>query len=266
MELAQREIIGLVPMAGRATRISPLPMSKELYPVSIQTTDTGVSPKVVSQFLLERMRWAGVQKTFIVIRDGKWDIPAYYKDGCALLDMPLSYVLTTVPHGAPFSLDAAYPFVKDATVVTGFPDILFQPDDAFSQLIEKLDQTSADVVLGLFPHDQPAKDDMVDDDPSEMGGGRVRAIYIKQDVQHVNHCWNIAVWTPRMTEFLHQYMMNTLKTGEALKRELSVGHVIQAALAAGLDIRGVRFPDGKFLDIGTPEGLGQAQEFSQRAS
>jgi glucose-1-phosphate thymidylyltransferase len=265
METSQRQIIGLVPMAGRATRISPLPMSKELYPVSIQPTDTGASPKVVSQFLLERMRWAGVQKTFIVIRDGKWDIPAYYKDGRALLDMSLSYVLTTVPHGTPFSLDAAYTFVKDAIVVTGFPDILFQPDDAFSRLIEKLDQTSADVVLGLFPYDQPTKDDMVDDDPSEMGGGRIRAIYIKQDVQHVNYCWNIAVWTPRMTEFLHHFTMDALKTGEAMRRELSVGHVIQAALVAGLDMRGVRFLDGKFLDIGTPEGLGLAQKFLLRA-
>ena len=43
----------------------------------------------------------------------------------------------------------------------GFPDILFEPDDAFRQLLAYQAAKETDVVLGLFPCDQPQKADMV---------------------------------------------------------------------------------------------------------
>ena len=54
------KLIGLVPAAGRATRIQPLPCSKELLPVGFQATgrlddDQALRPKVVSHYLLESM-------------------------------------------------------------------------------------------------------------------------------------------------------------------------------------------------------------------
>lgn len=260
--MTQPEVIGIVPMAGRATRISPLPCSKELYPVALRESDAGARPKVASHYLLERLRLACVRKTLIVLREGKWDIPAYYKDGIALLDMHLGYVMAHVPHGAPFSLDSAYPFAKDAIVATGFPDILFSPDDAFAHLLAKLSAASADAVLGLFPWDQPSTDDMVDDGPD----GRVRAIHLKENVPHLRYCWVMAVWSPRFTRFMHNYLGERLASGEAAQRELTVGHVLKAAVEAGLDVRGVRFPDGRFLDIGTPSGLRQVAEFASDQS
>ena len=38
-QTSQREIIGVIPAAGRATRLGPLPCSKELFPVGFQNTD-----------------------------------------------------------------------------------------------------------------------------------------------------------------------------------------------------------------------------------
>jgi glucose-1-phosphate thymidylyltransferase len=89
-----QEVVGLLPAAGQATRIALLPCSKELYPIGFRPVDGGrsVRPKVVCHYLLEKMRLAGITKTYIVLREGKWDIPAYLGDG-TIVDIHLAYLL-----------------------------------------------------------------------------------------------------------------------------------------------------------------------------
>ncbi len=65
----------------------------------------------------------------------------------------------------------ALPFVGDALVLFGFPDILFEPADAFLRLREQAGRSDAAVVLGLFPAREPEQVDMVDVDPT----GRIAA-------------------------------------------------------------------------------------------
>ena len=110
----RREIVGLIPAAGRATRIAPLPCSKEIYPVGFKTDGAGniTVPKAVFHYLLDKMRLAGVTKTFIVLREGKWDIPAYLGDGTSF-NMNLAYLMLGLPYGVPYTIDQAYPFIKD---------------------------------------------------------------------------------------------------------------------------------------------------------
>jgi glucose-1-phosphate thymidylyltransferase len=142
--------IGLIP-AGDGSRIAPIPCSKELYPVGFGRADNNesVRPKVVSHYLLEKMRVANITKAFIILREGKWDIPTYFRDG-KVLDMNLAYLMMDLPFGVPYTLDQAYPFVKDNLVALGFPDILFRPDDAYMKLLSKQEESGADIV-GLFP-------------------------------------------------------------------------------------------------------------------
>ena len=71
-----------------------------------------------------------------------------------MLDMHLSYLLMELPFGVPFTLDEAHHFVKNMIVVFGFPDIIFQPDNAFIQLLARQAATNADIVLGIFPAHQ----------------------------------------------------------------------------------------------------------------
>jgi glucose-1-phosphate thymidylyltransferase len=225
--------------------------------------------KVVCQYLLEKMSLAGVTKTFIVLRAGKWDIPAYLGDGTVVSradrgdgdcvrPMHLAYLMMRLPYGAPFTIDQAYPFVQDALIVFGFPDILFEPPDAFGKLIDHQAVTQADVVLGLFPSDQPFKMDMVDLDRD----GRVRQIVIKPPETHLRYTWIIAVWTPAFTRYLHDYLAAAIASsggvGPDKGPELYVGHVIQAAIDDGLQVRAVRFDEGLYLDIGTPDDLVKA--------
>jgi glucose-1-phosphate thymidylyltransferase len=69
-----REMIGLLPAAGHATRLTPLPLSKELYPIGFyQDSANQPKPKVVSHYLLENMQQAGVKKAFFIIRSSKID-------------------------------------------------------------------------------------------------------------------------------------------------------------------------------------------------
>jgi glucose-1-phosphate thymidylyltransferase len=254
------EIIGLVPAGGKATRLGPLPCSKELFPVGFRSVDESgaLRPKVVCHYLLERMRLANISKAYIILREGKWDIPAYLKDG-KILDMYLAYLMMDLPFGVPYTLDQAYPFIRDAKVVFGFPDNIFQPGDAFVRLLKKQLESCADIVLGLFPTHQSHKVDMVDLDPD----GRICGIHIKPEKTNLRYTWLIAVWTPRFTRFMHEYVTTIQNRNNAGKerasfeenQELFVGDVIQAAIHEDIQIDAVLFPNGEYLDIGSPEDI-----------
>ena len=257
-----REVVGLVPAAGQANRISPLPCSKELFPIGFRQSkgNRGRRPKPVSHYLLEKMIAAGVRRTYIVLREGKWDIPSYFGDGSAL-GMHLAYLMMGVPYGSPYTLNQAYPFVEDALVVFGFPDILFKPDDAFVQLLARQSATRADLVLGLFRAHNYREMDMVE----TASNGAVTSIQIKPSVTRLSNAWIIAVWTPVFTHFMHEYLRRVapeqgrgVSASTTEQTELSVGHVIQAAVHERVRVQSVVFPKHRYLDIGTPENLVKA--------
>ncbi len=253
------EIIGLIPAGGKAERISPLPCSKEIYPIGFRPVEQGSSlrPKVVGQFLLDKMRKANIRKAYVVIREGKWDIPAYFRDG-KLVDMHLAYLLMDLPFGVPYTIDQAYPFVDHAMVAFGFPDIMFQPDDAFVRLIDRQGDSGADILLGLVPASEPQAVDMVEVDPQ----GRVRAIQMKPSRTDLHYTWVIALWTPVFTDFIHAYVEGAAVGAGGHQQhvgEMTMGEVIQSAIGSGLHVDSVAFPDGNCLDIGTPENLVKAQ-------
>jgi glucose-1-phosphate thymidylyltransferase len=161
------------------------------------------------------------------------------------------------PNGVPYTLNQAFPFVGDSLIALGFPDILFQPKDAFVRLLHRQANSNAVVVLGLFPTDQPSKVGMVDFDEA----GRVRWIIEKPQQTHLRYMWAIAVWNPVFTHFLKDYLVESeslAMTENTPRQEIPIGDVIQAAVERGLQVEAEVFHDGKFLDIGTPEDLAQA--------
>lgn len=252
---AYSEVVGVIPMAGRAARLSPLPFSKELYPVGVRAVGDGARPKVVAQYLLDQMSRAGVRRAFLVLRQGKWDIPAYFGDGRRFGEVSLGYVIAAVPDGLPYSLDAATPFVRDCVVAMGFPDILLEVPDALAAVVSRQRETGADVVLGLFPWDDPLTDDMVQTDET----GRVTAYFVREAVPHARFTWALAAWGPRFTEFLHNCVVE--RPPRDHNSEFALGRVLSAALAEGIRMQSVAFPDAGMLDIGTPDGLAALPAF-----
>lgn len=248
------DVVGVIPAGGIGKRVSPLPCSKEIYPVGFADADARSErrPKVACHYLLEEMRLAGICKAYVILRKGKWDIPSYLGNG-NIVDMQLAYLIMDLPYGPPYTLDQAFPFVQGALVAFGFPDILFHSDGGFERLLRHQKDTAAEIVLGLFPADPPAIVDMVDVDKNL----RVREIVIQPHETSLRYSWDIAVWTPAFTEFLHSFVAIE-KTRAPIQPELSVGMVIQAAIREGLRVDGIVVSDEPYLDIGTPDGLAKA--------
>jgi len=146
------ETVGVVPAAGKASRVGPLPCSKEIFPVGFHGPGEGLTgrPKVACQYLLEAMGLAGVSKAFVVLREGKWDVAAYLKGGTSL-GMNLAYLVMPFSHGVPHTLDQAYPFLGESRVILGFPDTIIYPQNAFLRLLSHQDKHRSDLVLGLSP-------------------------------------------------------------------------------------------------------------------
>ena len=69
---------GIIPAAGMGSRIQPLAFSKELLPVGCRLDGDIERPRAVSEYLVERMLLAGVDKIAFVISPGKGDIIQYH--------------------------------------------------------------------------------------------------------------------------------------------------------------------------------------------
>ena len=264
MRVRGLEVVALLPAAGRSRRLAPLPCSKELLPVGFGAVPgkSGARPIVASHYLLESFRQAGIRKGYVVIRQGKWDIPAYWGDG-HMLGIDLAYVVIEGSSGPPDTIDRANSFIKDKIVAFGFPDILFRPKDVFAKLLARLDRSGVDVVLGLFPAHDTKTMDMIDIDERV----RVRAIQLKPRKTSLKYAWLCAVWTPTFTEFLHQVLQQVRRRRDPRlignrridpQGDIPVGAMLRAAVQAKLRVEGVTFPTGRYVDIGTPQALSSA--------
>lgn len=254
-------IVGLMPVGGQASRLQPIPSSKALLPVGYrQLPDGTLRPKPVSQYLLEKYRRAGASKAFFMLSQGKWDIPGYYRDGSDPdIDLSLAYLMVKHPYGTPYSLDAAYPFIKDDMCLLGFPDIMIGPDDCFARLVAKQKETGADLVIGIYDVEtlkQAQGSDVVEIDEN----GQVTQIIIKPRETALRLSWEIACWTPVFTEFMHDFLKRDLpqRLTDPGMKELFVGHLVQAAIDAGMHVFSSHFPGHTYLDIGTPDGWAKA--------
>ena len=198
-----QEIVGIIPAGGQASRLGLLPCSKEIYPIGFNVAHggRGFRPKVVCEDLLEKFQQAGITKTYIILRNGKWDIPQYFGDG-KIWGMDLAYLIMALPFGVPYTLEQGFPFIRDALVVFGFPDIVVTPCDVCRRLLVRQEDTNADIVLGLFEAQDPQKMDMVECEED----GRVRKIEIKPVSTDLQRTWIIAVWTPKFTKFMHEQL------------------------------------------------------------
>jgi len=79
--------------------------------------------------------------------------------------------------------------------------------------------------------------------------------------------WGIALWTPAFTAFTHAFVQRAavnIPGVRGAEREIYVGDVIQAAIDQGMAVHAVDLSSVPYLDIGTPEGLQRALDWSAR--
>src|SRR5687767_13830259 len=121
---------GIVPAAGRGSRIQPLAFSKELLPVGSRIDGGEERPCAVSEYLLERMIEAGAEKICFVIAPGKSDILEYY--GSDYGGAAATYVVQPQAAGLCDAIFRALPLIQpDEPVLVGLPDTVWFPKDGF---------------------------------------------------------------------------------------------------------------------------------------
>ena len=255
--LDDMEIVGLVPAAGSASRLAPLPFSKELFPVSLDKVEpVSDSPvKLVSHYLFAKLRLAEAKKVYVVIRDEKMDLARYYRDGSSV-GLNLAYIVVDETPGVPYTVDSAFPFINNAVVLFGFPDIVFRPQNAFKQIVDRIKVVDADVVIGLFDLFPNQLTDRI-----EVGkDGDVIGFDIRTTSPDSSPGWAIAVWTPIFTRFLQNFLIKCppSQNQSIPSQDIFLAHVFQAALKERIKINSIHFSGFNFWDIGTPKGLQKA--------
>jgi glucose-1-phosphate thymidylyltransferase len=233
-------------------------VSKELLPLGFRRDLGGARPLLACDPLLEAFQHAGIDRALVVTRTDKLDLPAFL--GAGPPGGPaLAFVTLPESDSVPRTLDGAYPFLRGATIALGFPDILFSPRDAFATLLRRYEESGADLVLGLFPTTDPTTTDMV-----RLGAGdRVADIEVRPRRSALRFNWLLAVWSPAVTEHLHGALAGTAPGGDG---EVQLGTLLRQAVVDGFAVLGVPFPQGRFVDLGTPEGFERGMSFDLSAS
>lgn len=249
------EPVGVIPGGGTASRLAPLPCSKELLPIGFRATASGPRPKVVASYLLDSFIEAGVRDVFWLLDRGKADVMSYFGSGAAF-GARLAYVAVDSSPSVVHTVDRAWSFLRGRPVLFGFPDIIFEPSALAKRVWERLRGGGADVVLGAVhaPPEQIADRVLVGPE------GRVLEVRVKP-LDSSWPAWIIAAWAPGFTDFLHTWL-GEQQTGGAratpLPPELYLGHAVQAAIEGGMSVLVETLHEGSFIDAGTPAGLASA--------
>lgn len=235
--------IGLVPAAGKGIRLG-LPYPKELYPVIRENHYTPIS-----QFMLRNLTGAGIRHIVFVINETKHQLVGFFGNG-QRFGCNISYVVqesnedqtdSTSP-GLAHALNSAYHLIRGKTVFFGMPDTIMQPEDVFTRAYTS-GQQNVDVILVLFPTNRPQKFGMVRMNKNH----EVLEIVDKPWKTNLNYMWGCIIWRQPFTEYLYDCVYNQKISDFAL--------IMNSAISSGLRFRGLKIPDGTYIDLGTYEEI-----------
>lgn len=213
-------VVGLIPAAGLAERLQPLEGSKEML---------SLGGRPVMDELVERMREAA-DEIVVITRPEKQDVIEHAGElGLRVVEgLPVS-----VSESLLLGLCEVDP---GDTVLIGFPDTIWEPEDGFVELVRALD--AADVALGVFESEEPERSDVV-----VIDGDRVEAVDVKPRDPRSNLIWGCAAARASALSELDRHDQPGLLFDE---------------LAREGEVRAVRFP-GAMIDVGTTEALARAR-------
>ena len=231
---------GLIPAAGDGTRIPSLGFPKELLPIARRIDNGAARPRVVSEFLVDRLIAGGATKLCFVISSSKSGILDYF--GGSIQGIPICYVVQPQPAGLCDAIFRALPLVyPDEPVAVGLPDAIWFPENALTAL------PNDDLSFLLFPVPRPELFDVVISDAQ----GNVRRIEVRPEEPRSPWIWG-AFKMPGgiMTELFGLWC-------ERERRDDSFGTLVNAYLASGGRARA--FPIGTdYVHVGTLGGRRQA--------
>jgi dTDP-glucose pyrophosphorylase len=231
---------GIVPAAGIGSRIQPLAFSKELLPVGSRIDGQTERPRAVSEYIIERMLIAGVDKICFVIAPGKSDILEYY--GAKVGAADLCYVVQPDAAGICDALFRALPLIApDESVVIGLPDTIWFPAAGLLAL------PPDDFSFLLFPVARPELFDAVVTDE----GGRVREIQVKMQAAASHWVWGAFRVSGAVLKQLFDIW--TMRG----RQDSYIGTLVNAYIRAGGHVSTSRAGQA-YVDVGTLHGYREA--------
>jgi glucose-1-phosphate thymidylyltransferase len=229
---------GIIPAAGMGTRIQPLAFSKELLPVGSYVNGTGERPRAVSEYLIERMVRAGVDKISFVISPGKSDIVNYF--GGEALSARIFYAMQPRPAGLCDAIFRALPLISaEEHVCLGLPDTIWFPEDALARLPEGV------LSLVLFPVDRPEHFAAV----VTSADGAVEEVQVKSSAARTNWIWGAMKMPGSVLADLYDIWRE--------RHDEYLGTLFNEYLARGGRAQGFKIGEA-YVDVGTLNGYREA--------
>ena len=225
-------LVGIVPAGGLGTRMSMFSGSKELLEVVGQP---------VIEYLFHCMDLAKVAKIYVVSHPDKVDLNQYvtkrsqYRDLIDLRTPPRQGLTSAIldPIDELGSLDEA---------IFGLPDTIFYPATA----LRDVSQSTQTMCLGVFPSSTPEKLGTVEVNSL----GTIIRISEKPKRPTTNMIWGCGKLT-----------FSAMRALQALYGDNPIFTLALAGYAKNFYSKAITFLDGKYLDTGTPESYGQADQF-----
>ena len=213
-------IVGVIPAAGYATRLQPLPCSKEMLPIH---------GRPVMDHVIDRMHVAGCTQLRVVTRPEKEDVIAH------AVELGATVVLAYPTTPSESFVAGMAGLAPDEIVLIGWPDTLWEPEDGYVPLVEAV-EAGHEIALGLFETPDLKRSDVLSFDDS----GRITGIHIKPARPPSTWIWGCAAARIRAL------------TG--LEREEWPGSFFNSLCQNGINLYAVPLSDA-WLDIGTKEAL-----------
>lgn len=244
--MVNQPFIGILPAAGRGTRLAPLRYPKELLPIAYERDgQSGAKARAVAEYSIESIAAAGVSKLLIMVAPWKMAIVDYIGDG-RHLGVDAGYLYQEEARGLPHALDLASAWCEGHHTVFAMPDTIFEPRDALSSLRELYLRTGADLALAVFPAAEAHRLG-----PVVLSGQVVEEVLDKPENPPVRNTWGAAIWGSGFTALLRDSVARWADE----TRELVLGEIFERAVRIGMNVVGHEFPGGSFEDIGTRRGV-----------
>ena len=225
---------GIIPAAGKGSRIQPLAFSKELLPVGERTLTGEHRARAVSDYLVERLAVGGATRLCFIISPSKSDILEYY--GGSAHHIPICYCVQPEPRGLCDAIFRAAPLVEPCEpVMVGLPDTIWFPADALRALPD------GSLSFLLFPVERPQLFDAVIADQT----GRVCQIQVKQLAPASNWIWGAF----KMPGAIFHSLFDLWKR----RGDEYFGTLVNAWIAQGGEAWAVR-AGASYLDVGAMDG------------
>jgi glucose-1-phosphate thymidylyltransferase len=249
--MKKKEIIGILPCAGLGLRMRPLRYPKELLPVSYErsSTDDSIRPKLSIEYSISAFKLAGIKKCYVVVPDWKPEIMRYLGNGSEF-DISIAYLHNSSANGLADAVFSMHSWIDDDQLTClALPDTQFFPAIAFRAMTEKLEEENADLVLGVFPTDEPQCFA-----PVELGqDNKVISIEDKPAFPKFFNAWGLAIWSNNFWDFFRS-TFHTIPPGG------SISETFHRAATEGLKVYGVHFIKGAYYDIGRIDHLPFAEK------